>query len=233
MLRPPGGLKKTPSTSPHVEVQLASHPPSQLGTPKPPFLISKTYKIATPAPSTDARPEKHPTSAQLATPRDLRNLIFPLEKQGFLKNRHSKFTSIFDPILVPTWLHFGTKNRPNFAHKSTPRGIKKTIDFCIDFLSIFDRFWSPTWGHVGHFFGSKGGGPVISRPHFCCDAFLDRFFFEMLAHVGSILFHFGAKLAPFWVHFPAILVPTWRYLRPLGRTSLHWMGRFVGWIISK
>ena len=55
------------------------------------------------------------------------------------------------------WLHFGTKNRPNFAHKSTPRGIKKTIDFCIDFLSIFDRFWSPTWGHVGHFFGSKGG----------------------------------------------------------------------------
>ena len=55
-----------------------------------------------------------------------------------IKNRHSKFTLIFDPILVPTWLHFGTKNRLNFVHKSTPRGIKKTIDFCIDFLSIFD-----------------------------------------------------------------------------------------------
>ena len=70
-----------------------------------------------------------------------------------IKNRFSNLTSIFDPILVPTWLHFGTKNQPNFVHQSTPRGIKKTIDFCIDFLSMFDRFGNPTWSHVGRFFG--------------------------------------------------------------------------------
>ena len=45
----------------------------------------------------------------------------------------SKLTSIYDPILVPTWLHFGTKNKAATVHNSTPRGIKKLIDFCIDF----------------------------------------------------------------------------------------------------
>ena len=38
-----------------------------------------------------------------------------------IKNRLWNLTSIFDPILVPTWLHFGTKKRPNFVHKSRSR----------------------------------------------------------------------------------------------------------------
>ena len=59
---------------------------------------------------------------------------------------------------------------------------------------------------------------------FLLRCFFEPIFFEMLTHFGSILLHFGAKLAPFWLHFAAILVPSWRYLGPLGRTSLHWMG---------
>ena len=42
--------------------------------------------------------------------------------------------SIFDPILVPTWLHFGTQNPPKSTQKSIPRDIKKMIDFWIDLL---------------------------------------------------------------------------------------------------
>ena len=42
-----------------------------------------------------------------------KNIVFPLEKQGFLKNGLSKLTSIYDPILLPTWLDFGTKIHHN------------------------------------------------------------------------------------------------------------------------
>lgn len=64
----------------------------------------------------------------------------------FLKNRLSKLTSIFDPILVPSWPHFGTKNLPTFVQKSTPRGINKNDQF-------LDRFF----GHLGSTLGAKLG----------------------------------------------------------------------------
>ena len=34
--------------------------------------------------------------------------------------------------------------------RSIPRGIKKLINFWIDFLLIWARFWKPTWNHIGH-----------------------------------------------------------------------------------
>ena len=40
---------------------------------------------------------------------DLKNVVFPMENQSFLQNRLSKLTSIFDPILVLTWPHFGNQ----------------------------------------------------------------------------------------------------------------------------
>ena len=53
--------------------------------------------------------------------------------------------SMFDPILVPTWLHFGTQNTPKSMKKSIPRGIQKMIDFRIDFLPKLAPFWDPSW----------------------------------------------------------------------------------------
>ena len=53
--------------------------------------------------------------------------------------------SMFDPILVPTWLHFGTQNPPKSMKKSIPRDIQKMIDFWIDFLPKLAPFWDPCW----------------------------------------------------------------------------------------
>ena len=58
-------------------------------------------------------------------------------------------------MLVPTWLHLGTQNPPKSVQKSIPRGIKKMIDFWIDFLAILAPFWEPSWSHVGHLFRAK------------------------------------------------------------------------------
>ena len=52
---------------------------------------------------------------------------------------------MFDPILVPTWLHFGNQNPPKSTQKSIPRGIQKMIDFWIDFLAKLAPFWDPSW----------------------------------------------------------------------------------------
>ena len=63
--------------------------------------------------------------------------------------KNSELTSIFGPILVPTWLHFGTKNPPKSVQKSTPRGIDFSIDFCIHFLTIFGRLGLHLGAQVG------------------------------------------------------------------------------------
>ena len=54
--------------------------------------------------------------------------------------------SMFDPILVPTWIHFGTPNPPKSNQKSIPRGIQKMINFRIDFLAKLAPCWDPSWG---------------------------------------------------------------------------------------
>ena len=96
------------------------------------------------------------------------------------------FTWIFDSMLVPTWLHFGSQNRLKSFQKSIPRGINFLIDFYIDFLSILGRFWKPTWGHVGDFFDQNGG-----------TLWGDNLFF-----VGSMLFFdLLVVLDPSWLHF--------------------------------
>ena len=62
-------------------------------------------------------------------PRNLKNRAPAAARARILKNRQSTLTSIFDPILVPTWLHFGSPSRPKFVQKSIPKRIKKLIDF--------------------------------------------------------------------------------------------------------
>ena len=54
--------------------------------------------------------------------------------------------SMFDPIWVPTWLHFGSQNLPKSNQKSIPRGIQKMINFRIDFLAKLAPCWDPSWG---------------------------------------------------------------------------------------
>ena len=73
----------------------------------------------------------------------------------FCKIGLSKLTSIFDSILVPTCLHFPSKNRSNMHQNWNLEGIDFLIDFCIDFLSIFLRFGTPTWSYVGPLDSSK------------------------------------------------------------------------------
>ena len=45
-----------------------------------------------------------------------------------------------------------------------PGGMKKMIDFWIDFVSILISFWEPTWSHVGHFFRSKTMQEAFKTP---------------------------------------------------------------------
>ena len=63
--------------------------------------------------------------------------------------------SNFDPILVPTRLHFGSQNPPKPSQKSIPRCTQFFIDFCIEFFSIWAPSWDPSWAHVGHFFATR------------------------------------------------------------------------------
>ena len=68
----------------------------------------------------------------------------------FVKKRLSKLTSILDPILVPTWPHFATQNRPKSNKKPIQKIISFLIDFAIDFWTVLAPFWDPCWSHLGH-----------------------------------------------------------------------------------
>ena len=130
-------------------------------------------------------------------------------------------------FLIPFWSQLGfilkakihkisSINRPQEASK------KRSI-----FASIFNRFLIDFGGELGAMlaaFSAQQGGGCEKLASFLLRCFFEPIFFEMLTHFGSILLHFGAKLAPFWLHVAAILVLSWRYLGPLGRTSWHWMG---------
>ena len=73
--------------------------------------------------------------------------------------------SMFDPILVPTWLHFGTQNPPKSTQKSIPRGIQKMIDFWIDFLPKLAPFWDPSWDPRAAQDGPKTPPKTLPRRH--------------------------------------------------------------------
>ena len=62
--------------------------------------------------------------------------------------------------MAPFWLQKSTKIRK----KPLPRGIKKLIDFCIDFPTIFGPFWEPTWSHVGDHFLAKTAQEASKTP---------------------------------------------------------------------
>ncbi len=66
-------------------------------------------------------------------PRISKNRAPAAGRARFNKNRLSKLTSIFDPILDSTLPHFGIQNPPKSFQKSIPRGTKKLINFGIDF----------------------------------------------------------------------------------------------------
>ena len=72
---------------------------------------------------------------------------------------------MFDPILVPTWLHFGTQNPPKSTQKSIPRGIQKMIDFRIDFLPKLAPFWDPSWDPRAAQDGPKTSPKTLPRRH--------------------------------------------------------------------
>ena len=72
---------------------------------------------------------------------------------------------MFDPILVPTWLHFGTQNPPKSTQKSIPRGIQKMIDFWIDFLPKLAPFWDPSWDPRAAQDGPKTPPKTFPRRH--------------------------------------------------------------------
>ena len=48
-----------------------------------------------------------------------------------------KLTSIFDPILGPIWLHFGSQNRPKSVKNTVSKSILFLINFKLQFLTNF------------------------------------------------------------------------------------------------
>ena len=82
-------------------------------------------------------------------PEPQKSLKFYWFYKYFCKIGLSKLTSIFDPILVPTCLHFPSQNPPKSFQKPSPGAINFLIDFWMDFLSILAPTWDPTWGQVG------------------------------------------------------------------------------------
>ena len=94
--------------------------------------------------------------SQLRSPKTKKSLKFYLFYNIFCKMGFPKLRSIFEPLLVPTWLHFTSQNRPKTLPKPTPRRIKILIDFYIFFFAFWAPFWEPSWVHVGHFFDQKG-----------------------------------------------------------------------------
>ena len=144
----------------------------------------------------------------------LKTMVFPKEKHTFLKMHLSKSTSIFDPILVPTWLRSGSQKPSKSFQKSIQRCIKFLIDFCIDFFFILAPSWDPSWGHVGHIFPQNGAGRIYAALLFVGSTL----FFDFLLvldpswpNLGSILeglgLHFGGFWGPFWKFLVTIWVP--------------------------
>ena len=62
-----------------------------------------------------------------------------------MKNEFSKFTLIFDAILVSTCLHFDTENPTNTQKEPSQEASTKMIDFGIDLLAILALFRNPSW----------------------------------------------------------------------------------------
>ena len=136
---------------------------------------------------------------------------------------------ILDAILVPTWLHFRSKNRWKSIQKSIPRWINFVIDLGMDFLSIWSRFWRRTWAMLASKIDQKLSQTLPGRPQ---DA-LRSYCFDFSAswpHLGTILARFwkvlgfifegfgcprAAKTAKMTPNWPPNLAPFWNpFLNP-------------------
>ena len=104
------------------------------------------------------------TFAPTLDPRISKNRAPAAGRARFYKNRLSKLTSIFDPILDVTLPHFGIQNPPKSFQKSTPRAIKKLINFGIDFYWVLAPFWGPSWSHVGQLSRPKTAQEASKTP---------------------------------------------------------------------
>ena len=82
-------------------------------------------------------------------------MVFPAEKVSFFKTSLFALHIDFGSMLVPTCLHFSTKNPPKSHIKSIPKGIENLIDFRPHFPLILAPSWDPSWAHVGHFFATR------------------------------------------------------------------------------
>ena len=84
-----------------------------------------------------------------STPWISKNLIFPKEKQGFIKTTpfedNIDFGFDVGANLPPCW----PPKSKIFRFLGVPRGLQNFIFFCIDFLSILGPCWPPTWAHLG------------------------------------------------------------------------------------
>ena len=93
--------------------------------------------------------------SQLRPAEPSKSLFFLRKNNVFSKKRLSKLGSIWDAILMPTWLHFAFPNPPKSFKNTTRRGIQILVAFGFDFFSILAPFWEPSWSHVGHLFRAK------------------------------------------------------------------------------
>ena len=123
----------------------------------------------------------------------------------FLKNRLSKFTSIFDPILVPTWLHFGTKNPQKSVINRPQEASKKRSIFASIFYRFLIDFGTPLGAMLAAFSAQQGGGNE-SPPSFLLRSFFESIFFRIVGPRGRWGTQFLAPKplqvrwgTPFWV----------------------------------
>ena len=84
-----------------------------------------------------------------STPIILKSQAPAAARARFFKNRHSKSTSLFCAIFIPTWLRFGFQNWSFFLILGFPRCFQNCIVFRTDCSSILAPFWRPTWRHLG------------------------------------------------------------------------------------
>ena len=74
---------------------------------------------------------------QLRPPKLAKSLIYRLLFNTFCKIGLSMLLSIFDSILVPTWLHVPSENQSKLHLNWNLEGIDLLIDFCMVFVLRF------------------------------------------------------------------------------------------------
>ena len=97
---------------------------------------------------------------QLRPPEPLKSLKFHYFLLVFRFFTHFKIRTIFDSILVPTWLHFPSKNPTKILQNRIFKGILKINDFGV----VFGAILAPFWGHLGAQVGAILGSETALEP---------------------------------------------------------------------